>query len=600
MKRLFKKMARHKIITGLILIILIGGGYYAYKTLNTGKTETYYTLAAAEKGTVISSISGTGQVSVSNQVDVKAKVSGDIIYVGVKNGQAVKKGALLAQIDSQDAQKSVRDAQANLESAQLSLEKFKQPTDALTLLQAENSLSQAQESRQNTIDNLQKAFEDGFNNVANAFLELPDIMAGLHSLLYASTLSPNQQNLDYYTNVSQVNSLKAIQYRNDADTKYQTARASYDKNFQDYKAASRFSDNDTIEALVKESYDTVKNIAEATKSTNNLAQFYKDDLTARNLQTPALVDTHLTSLNTYTSKTNGFLSNLLSTQSTIDNDRQSIINADRSIEEKTQSLAKLKAGPDELDLQSQELSLKQKQNSLLDAQQKLTDYYVRAPFDGIIAKVNVKVGDSASGATIATLISNQSIAEIALNEVDVAKVKIGQKANITFDAVDGLNIVGEVQDIDTLGTVSQGVVTYNVKIGFTTQDERVKPGMSLSAAIITDIKQDVLTVPNSAVKTQGNRQYVEMLDESTIQKQDSQGVTASAPPRQQIVETGLANDTVTEITNGLQEGDKVITRTSTSGASTATSPQSSTGGVRIPGITGGGFGGGGAVRLRGE
>jgi multidrug efflux pump subunit AcrA (membrane-fusion protein) len=153
----------------------------------------------------------------------------------------------------------------------------------------------------------------------------------------------------------------------------------------------------------------------------------------------------------------------------------------------------------------------------------------------------------------------------------VAKVKVNQKVTLTFDAIEDLNITGEVAEIDALGTVTQGVVNYGVKIIFDTQDERVKSGMSVSAAIITDIKQDVLLVPNAAVKS-NNGQYVEVLENNI--------------PRNQTVETGLSNDTMTEITSGLKEGDKVITQTITANT-TQTQTQSSTG-VRIPGV--GGFG----------
>jgi HlyD family secretion protein len=121
-----------------------------------------------------------------------------------------------------------------------------------------------------------------------------------------------------------------------------------------------------------------------------------------------------------------------------------------------------------------------------------------------------------------------------------------------------------------VGTVSQGVVTYTVKIGFDTQDDRVKTAMSVSAAIITDIKQDVLLVPNAAVKKSNNEQYVEILENNI--------------PRYQAVEVGLSNDTMTEITSGLKEGDKVITQTITGNTtSTAkTSSQNRNAGFRVP------------------
>ncbi len=172
---------------------------------------------------------------------------------------------------------------------------------------------------------------------------------------------------------------------------------------------------------------------------------------------------------------------------------------------------------------------------------------------------------TSSGTVVATVITRQQIAEISLNEVDMAKVKVSQKTNLTFDAVEGLNIVGEVSEIDTLGTVSQGVVTYNVKINFDTQDERVKPGMSVSVEIITDVKQDVLLVPNAAIKSQNNTQYVEVMGTNNI-------------IHSQTIETGISNDTYTEITGGLAEGDKVVTQTVSGSSSSGTNRSVPSGG----------------------
>lgn len=189
----------------------------------------------------------------------------------------------------------------------------------------------------------------------------------------------------------------------------------------------------------------------------------------------------------------------------------------------------------------------------------------------------MKKGDPVSASTIlATLVTKQKIAEISLNEVDITKIKVGQKTTLTFDAIPDLTITGQVAEIDTVGTVTQGVVTYAVKISFDTQDDRVKPGMSISASIITDIKQDALLAPNSAVKQQGDAAYVEIFAGET------------QAPRQQTVQTGLSNDTMTEITSGLNEGDRVVTQTITQTTSQSQTQQNT--GLRIPGITGGGGG----------
>jgi HlyD family secretion protein len=595
-----RKILKRKIFVLGSIVVFIAVGYYGYNYFFSDKGAIRYVAATVGKGTLIVSVTGSGQVSAYNQIDVKPKVSGDIVYVGVKNGQEVKAGTLLVQLDASDAQKAVRDAETNLEAAKISLEKLKKPADQLSILQAENALSQAKESKQNAEDNLKKAYEDGFNVVSNAFLDLPDIMTKLYDILFGNSFEGSQVNIYYYADAVKIYDEKANQYRDDAYNAYQAARKAYDKNFDDYKTATRYSDTTQLEALIDESYDTVKAISESIKSANNLIQFYKDKLTERGLKPSPKADIALSDLNGYTGKTNTHLLNLLNIKNTINNSRDALASSNRSIAEKTEALAKLKAGADELDIRAQELAVKQRENALLDAQEKLSNYFIRAPFDGVIAKINAKRGDSVSaGTVVATLITKQRLAEISLNEVDVSKIKLGQKATLTFDAVEGLSISGEVVEIDSVGTVSQGVVTYTVKISFDTQDERVKPGMSVTAAIIVEAKPDVLLVPNSAIKSQGDTNYVEMPDESEVDTAlaNSGGVILKKPLRRQLIEIGAANDEFTEVISGLSPGDAVITRTIQPNQ-TQTQTLSAQSGFRIPGLPGGGggFRGGGLGR----
>ncbi len=546
--------AAHKIISAIAVIAVLGIVYLGYKSFTAANGENRYVMAAVKRGNIVVSVTGSGQVSASNQVDLKPKISGDIIYIGVKSGQEVMAGTLIAQLDARDAQKSVRDAQANLESAKLQLEKLLGPESAVIPRNKE----QAQE-------NLKKSYEDGFNTVANAFLDLPAVITGLHDILIGENFSKGQWNIDYFSNITSKYDEKAVQFRDDAYAKYQEARKAYDKTFILYKSDTRFSDNSTIENLINGTYDTTKIIAESVKSANNLTQFYKDKLTERNLQTEPLADTFLSNLNNYTGKTNAHLLNLLNIKNSISNYKDAALNAD-------------------LDIRLQKLTVKQKENALLDAKEKLADYFIRAQFDGTIAKLNFKKLDSvANGTVIATLITKQKLAEISLNEVDVAKVKVGQKAILTFDAIEGFSINGEVAELDTVGTVNQGVVTYSLKISFDVQDDRIKPGMSVSAAITMETKQNALAVPNSAIKIQGNRHYVEVFD----------GAMSSVQPRNQFIEIGLANDAVTEIISGLKEGDQIVVRTIASSAS-KTPAQSA---PSIFGSSGGNRSGGGAVRI---
>ncbi len=531
---------QHKILSVFLAVIILGGGYYAYGKFAGGATATQYVLATVEKGTLVVSVSGSGQVSALNQVDVKAKTSGDIVYVGVKAGQYVSAGTLMAQVDTRAAQKAVRDTETSLESAQLSYD------------QAAGSISGIRGTKEKNLEALNEAYDSGFNAVTNAFADLPSIMAGLNSILTGYDYDRSQWNLDYYADSIRLYDEDISVVRNDTYAKYQAARKAYDQNFIDYKPVSRFSDEAQIEAIINQTYKTSRLVSEAVKSASDLIQVYKDKLTEAGRQPKTLADTHLSSINGYVSKANGYIQGLNSAKNNIQSGKETM------------------AGTD-FDIRTGEIQLNKAKDTLLDAQEQLAGCYVRAPFSGVVAKVNVKVGDSSSGSAIATLITKQKIAEISLNEVDVAKVQIGQKATLTFDAVSDLTITGEVSQIDTIGTASQGVINYGVQIAFDTQDDRVKLGMSVSAAIITEAKQDVLLVPSAAVKSNGE-QYVEVLENDVL--------------RNQTVETGLSNDTMIEIKSGLKEGDSVVTQTITASTQSNTTTQQNSS-FRIPGMTGG-------------
>ena len=213
-----------------------------------------------------------------------------------------------------------------------------------------------------------------------------------------------------------------------------------------------------------------------------------------------------------------------------------------------------------------------------------------------MAAIIPKVGDDvSSAAAVATVITPDQIAEISLNEVDAAKVSAGQKASLTFSAIDGLTISGVVASVDTLGVVSSGVVNYTVKIAFDTQDERIKPGMSVSASVITNTRLGVLLVANAAVKTDNNGSYVQVLNGATAANiaASAAGITWPSAPVNQYIQVGLANDTYTEVVQGLAETDPVVMQTLTN-ASVAT--PTGTNAMRLLGGGGGGAGAGAARR----
>lgn len=540
----------HKITSTVLVIIIILIGYWVYNNITSTTGETRYVLGAVTKGTIVSSVTGSGQVSAVNQIDIKPNVSGTITYVGIQPGDKVSSGELLFSIDDTTAQKAVRDAKINLQSANYSLQKL-----------------QIQNSSENVSTDSTKTYSSAFGAISDAFLDMPSTITGIENLLNSNDLSDSAARSAGTT---------AVMYLNNATTAYYSAKNALEKNKIDFGPLSSSSSPADIEAMVNETYNTANLLADAIKNINVYVNYL-----AGESNTPSTFTSFQSTLTQYTNTINADTSSLLTAETNINSYKDSLPN-------------------NNLDLQGAQISVTQKQNALTDAEQNLSDYYIRAPFDGVMASTPVQKGESvSSGTTLGTIITARQMGTISLNEVDIAKIQLGQKTTLTFDAIPDLTITGKVTQIDSIGTVSQGVVNYNVQITFDTNDARVKPGMTVNAAIIMNVQQDVLTVPNSAIKNQGGTTYVEMFSTPLpAQLSGVQGSPSATPPTQQVVVIGASDDTNTEIVSGLKEGDEVVIKTilpSTTAASSAPSILNA-----ATGRTGGAAGGAGRVFRPGD
>lgn len=175
-------------------------------------------------------------------------------------------------------------------------------------------------------------------------------------------------------------------------------------------------------------------------------------------------------------------------------------------------------------------------------------------------------------ATIKTVTT--PIASFNLAELDVSKVEANQKVTITLDALPDKTFTGTVIGVDRTGIVSSGVTNYPTTVKFDTDAPGVLTNMSATANIIITHKDDALLVPNAAIQTVSGQIIVRVLKNGKI--------------TQQPVEIGIASDTQTEIISGVNEGDVIVTGTSTTTSST-------TGSSPFSALGRGGFGGGGLV-----
>lgn len=195
---------------------------------------------------------------------------------------------------------------------------------------------------------------------------------------------------------------------------------------------------------------------------------------------------------------------------------------------------------------------------------------VYAPISGTVTGLSLQIGSvltaqsNSSGTSTAQKIASiqtgaPPIIQFNLTQIDTPKVKVGNKATLTFDAFPGVTYTGKIISIDTIGSVSSGVTTYPAAIKLDTEVPEIFSNMTATANIITQIKDNVLLVPTSAVQTQNGQSTVTILKNNQITSVD--------------VETGLSSSTQIEIVSGLSEGDTIVTSVVSNGSTTQQSSQ---------------------------
>ncbi|WP_217556480.1 HlyD family efflux transporter periplasmic adaptor subunit [Paenibacillus sp. GbtcB18] len=221
------------------------------------------------------------------------------------------------------------------------------------------------------------------------------------------------------------------------------------------------------------------------------------------------------------------------------------------------SVAVLENDTIQSDISDKEAALEQQKLAVQEARDKVADLVVKAPFDGVFSTdfVNTKENILASltpGAKVKNAFEFGAVANMELmqlpiqvDELDLNAIKTGMKAEVSVDSLQGKKFEGEVTQISSMGTTTNGVTFYDVILAVKNTNE-LKYGMTATANILIENKTGVLYVSPEALQSRQGKRYV------TLKKADG---TLEA---QHEVKIGIRSTTQVEITEGLKEGDKVV------------------------------------------
>lgn len=530
LKKIIKKFRKvrkiTKIIIGIILvIILIIVGFAIFR-----KKELPYEWTEAKKGDMIEEVSATGTVESAEEVDLRFKTSGIVEKINVKVGDKISKGTYLIQLASGEIQSQFLQAQASYNQAKAKLDQLLAGATTEEIKVVEQ-----------VVENAKIALEDAKAEAENDLQQ--DHNSALVYLVDAS---------------SKCN--KAIADLKDMAKEYFYRSAPLDNTYTDKRAAAESAfleaDGYVDNAVANQTHGNIDlgltGMRLAIQKVINALDYAKtamadpavrEDVAAAD---KTIIDTNIANTNTA-------YSNINSAKSDIDNQKitnQTSINSAEATYKKSQAdLEELKAPPRPVDIAIYQADVEKYRANMNEYSQKLRDASIVAPFNGVVAKIDTKIGEvvSANGKVVASLISPGNFQIRAdISEADIRKVDLEDPAEITLDAFPEEKWPGQIVEIEPAETVIEGVVYYRIKILFERINEKIKSGMTADVNIETERKENVLYVPQRAIVFKDDKRFVRIPKGEGFEEIE--------------VGTGLkSSDGQIEIISGLREGDEVIT-----------------------------------------
>ena len=561
------------LLNGVLGAALIGAGVASYFVVaGTSTPPAAVRTATVTRGVVLSTTSATGTLQAAKELNVGFTGAGTITSIAAKPGQRVTQGQLLGRIDSTTAEQALQQAQASLSTAQAQYEQTltgetaqQRKQDALSVTQAKDALANAKATQK----------QDARQSAAS----VAQSTSSLRTDQGQEKVDLYQQSKDHATYVNEDAANAAIANDKTQLAADQTKQQSDSQHQFDLQAQEN-SDNNQLSAD-----QTSLTAAQTAHNNPGIAQYtaaVANDRSAVESDQAALTSLSKTqNADSYAiSQDNTTLTNDQSALTGLQNDAKAIqadeakIASDRSALSTAKMNASAGAARDAQTVSSDELSVKSarvgiavKQApptaaalaaanasvvnarvNLTTAEKAVSDTELRAPIAGTVASVNGTVGTAESGGGNSAVSSSSSasgtsgsgsstglVTLTGINgmqlvagfaETDTAKLRVGQPATVTVDALPTTELAAHIIAIAGTATSTSGVVTYNVTFALDRSEAGLKSGMTGNVDVVVAEADNVLHVPTAAVRGSGANATVTVLQ----QRQAGERARRRRPP----------------------------------------------------------------------
>lgn len=473
--------------------------------------QASYTAAPVTMRDIVVSVSGTGTVTPADSYKVGALVTGEILEAPFAEGDRVEKGALLYRVDPGAAQTALDQAQLNLRQAQL----------------AYHDLAAAQRPAASLAGVVQQVHVQRGDQVSpgTPIADIADLSVMTLTLPFQST---------------------------------DAARLTLGQNATVTLSGTMETLSATVESvstadLVGSGGSLVRQVKLRLHNPGALSPDQSATARVGDIACAAGGKLQANSRQTITAQTSGEVTQVLVTAGS------RVAAGD--------ALAVLGGSTASSALENAAITLENARLSLQSAQDALNNYTITAPISGTVVEKSFKAGDkiesealSAANGTLATLYDmSQLTFRMAVNELDINKVAVGQQVEITTQALSGQTFTGTVDKVNINGTTTNGFTTYPITVrldgdGTELARQGLRPGMNVSAKIIGQSVENALCVPVGAV-SRGNKLLVAA---PGALAQDGTTVLDPTKTEERQVALGASDDSYVQILSGLSQGETVL------------------------------------------
>ncbi len=508
------------VILAIALLALLGNGSAADET-GTGEVVTAFI------GNLSASATASGQIEAQRKALLALASTGEVAEVAVAIGDVVQAGDTLLKLNTTELERAVASAQQSLTIQEANLATLLAPASTADIAAAEALAASAQASLQDLLDGPSEdeiTAAEADVRAANADVySASSQLADLHASASEEELLAAQIELD----LAQTDATHAAEWHS-TTLVMEPNKYIGESRIEDMEISARMSALQANAALAaaQDAYDTAVN-----GDPNSIAAVQASLALAVAARDSAQIQLDLLLMDPTEAK---------------------IAAAETSVASAQASLDQLRRGPSDYQIAQAEVAVEQARISLQQAEKNLAEATLTAPFSGLVTAVHVSAGENASGVLVEMVDSSSLEVVLAVDEVDMSDLYVGQPAVITLETWPNEKIAGEVMAIaPKANNGASALVTYDVFLGLGETDLPVLVGMTADASLETANFQDVLLVPNAVVHVDRNNGEYSVIVVTT----DSNGNNSydEVP-----VSIGLHDSQYTQIVAGITEGDQLL------------------------------------------